>query len=201
MQNPQNWAHSAVLAKSDHLQVSINGTLSATIQKQRMLFQANILLILWNRHLFYAFTTFGWVINQFRKVHSFSFEPKPPKQQKLNIGSIYLALSSVHFQMCPEMACLRGCILALVAFVWLFTIVCFQMVPQNVCTWRFLITPIAFVWPFSAVDFQMSPQIACLSGSKITLAAFVQLFPNVRFQMCPQIACLWRSIVTLAAFV
>ena len=61
-------------------------------------------------------------------------EPKPPKQQKLNIGSIYLALSSVHFQMCPEMACLRGCILALVAFVWLFTTVCFQMVPQNVCT-------------------------------------------------------------------
>ena len=58
--------------------------MGATIQKQRILFQANILLILWNRHLFYAFTTFVWVINQFRKVHlldRFPLSPNPQNRQ------------------------------------------------------------------------------------------------------------------------
>ena len=37
----------------------------ARIQKRRTLFHANIPPKWWMRHLFYAFTTFGWVISQF----------------------------------------------------------------------------------------------------------------------------------------
>ena len=43
------------------------------------------------------------------------------------------------------MACMRGCIITLVAFVWLFSCVCFQM----------------------------GPQMACLGGGKFTLVAFM----------------------------
>ena len=38
------------------------------------------------------------------------------------------------FQLFPQIACQRGCIVTLVAFVWLFSTVCFQMFPQIVCT-------------------------------------------------------------------
>ena len=47
-------------------------------------------------------------------------------------------------QMCPQIACIRGCKCTLVAFVQLF----------------------------SAVDFQMSCQSACIRGCKVTLFAF-----------------------------
>ena len=75
--------------------------------------------------------------------------------------------------MYPQITCMRGCKITLVAFVWLFFIVRFQMCPQNVCPRR------------------------CI----VTLIAFVQLFTTVRFQMCPQIAFLRRGIVTLVTFV
>ena len=60
-------------------------------------------------------------------------EPKPQSKNLTHWVHLFSFVLCA-FQMCPEMACLRGCILALVAFVWLFTTVCFQMVPQNVCT-------------------------------------------------------------------
>ena len=43
---------------------------------------------------------------------------------------------------------------------------------------------VAFVWLFSTMCFQMSPQIACLRGCKVTFVAFVWLFSTVYFQMC-----------------
>ena len=52
-------------AKSAHFQVPENGTSSARIQKRRPLFHANIPPKWWNRHLFYAFTTFGSDSSQF----------------------------------------------------------------------------------------------------------------------------------------
>ena len=55
--------------------------------------------------------------------------------------------------MCPQTACLRGCIVTLVAFVRFFSTVRFQMCPQStgikVCT----VTLVAFVWLISTVGF------------------------------------------------
>ena len=92
------------------------------------------------------------------------------------------------FQLFPQIACQRGCIVTLVAFVWLFSTVCFQMFPQIVCTRGCIVTLqcdyasscaddlnalVAFVWLFSTVCSQMFPQIACMSGCIVTLFAFV----------------------------
>ena len=92
-------------------------------------------------------------------------------------------------------------IVALAAFVCLFSTVCFQMTPQMACIRRCKITLVAFIWFFSSVCFQMSPQIICPKGCIVALVAFVWLFSGVCFQMCPQIACPRRGKVTLVAFV
>ena len=115
-------------------------------------------------------------------------------------GCFCLAFSIVCFQMSPQMACHRWCIITLVASVWLFSTVSFQM-PSQIVMGRGIVTKVAFVWLFPTVFFQMSPQIACLWRCKVTLVAFVWLFSTVRFQMSPQIACLRRGIVTLLTFV
>ena len=95
----------------------------------------------------------------------------------------------------------RGGIVALVAFVWLFSTVDFQMCFQIACLWRRIITLVAFVWLFSTVSFQMCPQSAGIWGCIVTLVAFVRLFSTVCFQMCPQMACLRGFIVAPVAFV
>ena len=64
--------------------------------------------------------------------------------------------------MSPQIAPYRGCIIALAAFVWLFSAVYFQMCPWMACMWGGKVTLIAFVWLFSALHFQMFPQMACL---------------------------------------
>ena len=97
------------------------------------------------------------------------------------------------------MACLRGWLVTLVAFAWLFSTVCFQMCPQSTCITGCILTLVAFVWFFPTVHFQMCPQIACPRRGIVTLVAFIRLFSTVRFQMCPQIACMRRCIVTLIA--
>ena len=47
----------------------------------------------------------------------------------------------------------------MVAFVQLFSTVCFQMCPQIACLKRGKVTLVAFVWLFPVVCFHMSPQI------------------------------------------
>ena len=42
-------------------------------------------------------------------------------------------LATVCFQMGPQMACMSGCIITLVASVWLFSTLHFQMCPQIAC--------------------------------------------------------------------
>ena len=64
---PWIWALSAILAKSAHIRVPKNATLSVGIQKLRPLFHANIPPKLWNGHLFHAFFTFGWEISKYSK--------------------------------------------------------------------------------------------------------------------------------------
>ena len=73
-----------------------------------------------------------------------------------HIGCICLAFfSTVHFHVFPQMACLKGCKVTLVTFVWLF--------------------PTVHVHVFL--------QIACLRGCKVTLVAFVLLLGNLRMQL------------------
>ena len=59
----------------------------------------------------------------------------------------------------------------------------FWMFSQIAFIWRCIIALVAFVWLFSTVRLQMSPQIACLRGCIITLVAFVWLFCTVCLQI------------------
>ena len=103
--------------------------------------------------------------------------------------------------MWPQTAHPGWCVLTLVAFVLLFSIVCFQMFPQIVCRKGVIITPVAFVWLFTTVCFHMPIQSACIGGCIITLFALVRLFSTVCFQVFLQMACLKECIVTLIALV
>ena len=103
--------------------------------------------------------------------------------------------------MSPQVACLRGWLVTLVAFVWLFPTVCIQMPPQIACLRTGIVTLVAFVWLFSTVRFQMCPQIACLRRRKVTRLAFIWLLSTVYFQMCSQNVCSERCIITLGAFI
>ena len=126
--------------------------------------------------------------------------------------------------MSPQIACLRGYIIALVAFVWLFSttylqITCltgckvtlvtfvrlfytvhFQMCLHIVRPRECKVTLVAFVWLFFTVCFQMCPQMAYPKRSKVTLVEFVQLFSTRRFQMCLKTTCIIADIVTLRCF-
>ena len=78
--------------------------------------------------------------------------------------------------MSSQMACMRRCIVTLVAFVCLFSTVRCQMCPQIVCPRRCIVILVAFVWLYSNVWFQMCPQIVCPRWCKVTLVAFVWLY-------------------------
>ena len=119
----------------------------------------------------------------------------------VTLVAIVALFFTVYFQTFPKIACQRGCIVTLVAYVRLFPTVYHQMSSQTTCLRRCKVTLVAFVCFFSIVYFQMSPQITCWRGCKVTLVAFFWLFSTVRFQMCPQIACPRECIVALAAFV
>ena len=114
------------------------------------------------------------------------------------------------FQMCPQITCLRGCIVTLVAFVWLFSTVRFQMSLQIACLRGCKVTffsssenrhigciCLAFLHcAFSNVSSNCLPK-----RSLVALVSFNWLFTIVSFQMCPQIACRRGCIITLVAFV
>ena len=88
---------------------------------------------------------------------------------------IHCICFSVRFQMFLQIACLRRGIVALVAFVWLFSTVCFQMFLQIACLRRGIVTLVAFVWISSNVGFHMSTQRAWIRAGKVTLIACVWL--------------------------
>ena len=90
--------------------------------------------------------------------------------------------------MCPQMTCLWGCIVTLIAFVWIFSAVHFQMSPQRTWIRAGKVTLAAFVWFFSTVRFQMRTQISCLRWCIVTLGAFVWLFSAMLFKMTSQAA-------------
>ena len=98
--------------------------------------------------------------------------------------------------MCPQAACIRGCKVTLVAFVWLFSTVRFQMRLQTACLRRCIVTLVAFVWLFCTVCFQMYLQIACPTGCIITLAAII--WPDAF--LCLLISDIWKTYIPQAFF-
>ena len=76
-----------------------------------------------------------------------------PEQMQSRIDCTCMLFSRVSFQMCPQIAYLYRCKVALVTFV------------------RF----------FSRMDFHMGPQTACMNSCKVTLAAFVWCFAIMFF--------------------
>ena len=115
--------------------------------------------------------------------------------------SICLTFLHFVFQMFSQVACLWGCKVTLIAFVWLFSNVFFHVCLQSTFIRWCIVTLVAFVWLFSSVFFHVCYQTVCPRRGKVTLDAFVWLFSIVRFQMSLQISCLIGCIVTLAAFV
>ena len=102
--------------------------------------------------------------------------------------------------MSPQLACLRGCIVTLVAFVGFFSTVCFQMFPQIACMICFKVTLVTFVCLFSTVCFQVCPQVIFARRCILTLIAFVCFFSTACFQVCLQMACQSRWKVTLGCY-
>ena len=70
----------------------------------------------------------------------------------------------------------RGCIVTLVAFVWLFSTVCFHMFPQTICPRGCIVTLVAFVWPLPIVCFQMFLQTAFQRKFQVTLVTSFGIF-------------------------
>ena len=89
------------------------------------------------------------------------------------------------------MASLEGCIVTLVAFVWLFSIVSLHMWPQSTWIRACIVTLVAFIWLFSTMYFQMSPQITCPREFISTLNVFVWIF----FIVCPSH---WNCYIIIA---
>ena len=85
-----------------------------------------------------------------------------------HIGCMSLNFSKCALEMPFQIACLRGCKVTMITFVWLFPTVRFQMCPQHLCSRGCIITLVAFIWLFTIVHFQMTHQIACMQGCKVT---------------------------------
>ena len=67
------------------------------------------------------------------------------------------------------MACLKECIVTLIALVWLFSNVCFQMSPQTACLGRCIVTLVAFVQLFSTIVFSNEPSNRIFEKMLVTL--------------------------------
>lgn len=75
-------------------------------------------------------------------------------------ATFFLFFNTVQYQISPQMACLRGCIVTPVTFCFTF----------HCCGFSNLI---------STVRFQMLPPNICMGGCKVTLATFDGLFSTV----------------------
>ena len=68
-----------------------------------------------------------------------------------------LALSAMCFQVFPQTACIKRCIVTTVALIWLYFTVHFQVLFQTACVYRGIVTMVAFIWFYFRVRFQMEP--------------------------------------------
>ena len=125
---------------------------------------------------------------------------------KITLVAFVSLFTTMYFQMSPQIACLRGCIVALVAFFYFphwvlkcllelhsrigcicltFLHCVFSNVSSNRLHKRIhsRIGCIFFIFP--TAGFQMTPQCTRLRACIVTLVAFVCLFSTVYFQMFP----------------
>ena len=103
---------------------------------------------------------------------SVSFNSLPEKMLISKLVAFVLTKScqNLKIQMGPQIACLIGCKITLITFLWMLSTMRFRMDPQMYCLRWCVITLVAFVWLFSIVCFQISPQSAYSIRSKITLS-------------------------------
>mgnify|MGYP007086849824 CR=1 FL=1 len=103
---------------------------------------------------------------------SVSFNGLPEKMLISKLVAFVLTKScqNLKIQMGPQIACLIGCKITLITFLWMLSTMRFRMDPQMYCLRWCVITLVAFVWLFSIVCFQISPQSAYSIRSKITLS-------------------------------
>ena len=93
--------------------------------------------------------------------------------------SHWLHLFDRSLHMRPQIACLRWCIITLVAFVSLFSSVRFQMSPHMAFLRWFIVALATFVWLFSTVAFKMSPEMAFRRSSIVIWLHFFHFFKCV----------------------
>ena len=91
-----------------------------------------------------------------------------PKWKFILVAFVWY-MSTVCFQMRPQIACLRRCKVTLVAFVWLFSTVCFQMCPQMACMGRCIVALVAFMWLFKTVSIFLEAFNICILQTKIII--------------------------------
>ena len=129
---------------------------------------------------------------------------------KLALTAAVWSFSIVCFQVLPQVACFKGCIITLAGSIKLFSTVRFQMRPKIWCPSRGIcliclhcvfsngssnyldkrrhnrrrIGCIGLAFPYRA--FYVRPQVSCLIWCILARVAFVCLFPTVRFWMPPQ---------------
>ena len=110
---------------------------------------------------------------------SVSFNSLPEKMLISKLVAFVLTKScqNLKIQMGPQIACLIGCKITQVAFVWLFSTVSFQMYSYRICMRRCIATLVAFVWLFSNERFQMSLESACLRRCIVALVALFDFCP------------------------
>ena len=96
--------------------------------------------------------------------------------------------------MSPQHVFTRRCIVALLAFVWVFSTVLFQMYPQLVCPRRCKVTLVTFVWLFSTVRFWCVLKLPPKMQSHTALFWFISA---MCFKMSLQIAYLRRYILCI----
>ena len=124
-----------------------------------------------------------------------------PEQMQSRIDCICMLFSRVSFQMCPQIACLYRCKVALVAFVCFFKCLLklsartdakshwlhlYAFSPKGVFR-CFLKSPAWIDGKSQMVAlvrfFQLSPQIVCPKRCKVALVAFLHFFSWGSFQM------------------
>ena len=107
-------------------------------------------------------------------------------EHKFLLVAFVWSISTMCFQMLPQIACLKGLKCAFVTFVWFFSTVGFTMLTQrawirSACQSGCKFTLVAFVWIFSTVTLQMGLQNNCPTGWNVTLATYVWLLTTVYF--------------------
>ena len=96
--------------------------------------------------------------------------------------------------MSPQIACPRGCIVALVAFVWFFSTVRFQMCPQSTCIRGCKVTLVAFVWFNDIVRFFLQDFHICILKTKVIIF-YVMLHCHCMLCFAQMVASNWVKFI------